>query len=191
MYTIEQLKDLYPDIPLDIWEMIKNMDAFTYNHSVRMCEIARFVEQELGLPDRDLSEAALLHDIGKYYISSRILDKKGNLTDLERRFIDGHAPFSYFTLKHFHIKHSVCQLALYHHTLKPKLFFFKFRPCKDVNIAKLAGILRTMDIYEAMSTDRPYHRGLSDESIKTEFDKIAHDGEALNIIMKSEQFGRR
>lgn len=190
MYSIEELKCMYPDVSLDIWHMIDNFDAYTFNHSIRMCEMGREVEQALGLKNHDLSEACLLHDIGKFFISWNILGKRSNLTTLEREFMDGHAWFSYLILSHCNIRKSVCQIALYHHKTKP-VFFGKTLPeCKDEEILRMARIIKTIDIFEAMGTDRPYHRGVNNKEIQKEFEHIEHDEETLKFLLGCEEFAR-
>ena len=91
MYKLEDLKIQYPDVPSELWEMLNSLDAFTYNHSIRVCEMCQVIEKELHFPDKTLSMAGLFHDIGKYYISRRLLEKRGSLNVSERNFINFHA----------------------------------------------------------------------------------------------------
>ena len=58
----------------------------------------------------------------------------------------------------------------------------------DTRVARLSRAIKTIDIYEALTTDRPYHRGVSsDNSIKIIEDTIPDsDTEVLRIIKKHE-----
>lgn len=192
MSTVNELKTQYDDIPYELILMLNGVDAFTYNHSVRVCEMAQLVESELKLTGHSLSEAGLLHDIGKYYISGNILQKRGKLTKLERNFIDAHAFFSYDTLCRFGMPHEICEIALYHHTTTPYLFNVKLPVCEDQHIEYLARIIKTIDIYEAITSDRPYHRGLSEKTAAQCFedDHIDHDPAVLEILMSNSKITR-
>ena len=162
------------------------MDIITLNHSVRVCEISKIVEKEL-FKDKKLSEAGLYHDIGKYFITPDILNKRGKLNDIERLVINSHSYLSYKTLKLFDIDDDICLISLFHHTFDPQMFFDEDKNAIstiDTNIARLSRAIKTIDIYEALTTDRPYHRGVrSDTSIQIIKDTIPDcDLETLEVI---------
>ena len=132
------------------------MDSTTYNHSMRVMLIALEIETTLRLDDHKLSEAALLHDIGKIYISPTILDKKEGLSSLERELIDLHAYIGYSILHGFDIDEDIW----YHHGSTP----ITISPIEKYNseeIYEKAKMLHTIDVFEALTSDRPYHRGMS------------------------------
>ena len=122
MNRLDEYISYYNKIPKDIIDKFNVLDAFTYNHSIRVCELCKLIEAELNFSDKKLSLAGLVHDIGKYYISPRILDKPDVLDDIERTIIDIHAYISYLLLKADDVDDEVCQLALFHHSLKPFVF---------------------------------------------------------------------
>ena len=101
MLNISKLISEY-NTPQGIVKIFDNMDIITLNHSVRVCEISKIVEKEL-FKDKKLSEAGLYHDIGKYFITPNILNKRGKLNDIERLVINSHSYLSYKTLKLFDI----------------------------------------------------------------------------------------
>jgi len=188
--TEEHLKGQYMDIPKEVWKMLSSLDAFTYNHSIRVCEMCQLVEEGLNLPDKMLSEAGLLHDIGKYYISSRVLEKRGKLTVSERNFINFHAYLSYDILSSFGLPKQVCEIALYHHSTNIHTFGEDIPECKDEHTLRLALIIKTIDIFEAITSDRSYHRGISVATAVKEFENIEHDAETLNILVNANCFDR-
>ena len=74
MLNISKLISEY-NTPQGIVKILDNMDIITLNHSVRVCEISKIVEKEL-FKDKKLSEAGLYHDIGKYFITPNLLNKR-------------------------------------------------------------------------------------------------------------------
>ena len=89
MLTIDFLKTEYKNNK-DLWRMLEALDIITLNHSIRVCEICRYIEEDLGFPTRNFSEAGLFHDIGKYFVSTHLLNKRGKLSSTERVLIDLH-----------------------------------------------------------------------------------------------------
>jgi putative nucleotidyltransferase with HDIG domain len=155
-----------------ITEIFDKLDSSTYNHSIRVMDIAIEVEQYLKLPDNNLSNAALLHDIGKVYIPMRILDKIGKLSDLERELINLHPYIGYMILKDFGMNEDVCRIVLYHHGFYP-ITIQKINQYGNDRVLDQASMLHSIDEFEALTSDRPYHRGV-----------LAH--EALEIMQREE-----
>lgn len=149
--------------PIDLIKMLEALDIITLNHSIRVYEICKIVENELNLHDRKLSEAGLYHDIGKYFITTKLLNKRGKLNKIERAVIDSHSYLSYKILKFYNIEDDICKIALYHHNFKPNIYFDTDIDLLSTNdeVKKLSKILKTIDIYEALTADRSYHRGYS------------------------------
>ncbi len=175
------------ETPKGLIKMLESLDIITLNHSVRVCEICRVVENELRFKDRKLSESGLYHDIGKYFITTKLLNKRGRLNKIERTIIDSHAYLSYKILQFFDIEDFVCRVALYHHKFDPDIYFDEDKTetqLIDTEVARLARMLKTIDIYEALTTDRPYHRGVkSEEAVKIIIDTISDcDIEVLKIV---------
>ena len=172
--------------PEGIVKILDNMDIITLNHSIRVCEICKVVEKEL-FKDKKLSEAGLYHDIGKYFIATTLLNKRGKLNDIERIVINYHSYLSYKTLKFFNIDNDICLISLFHHTFAPQILDENDKMeilTIDTNIARLSRAIKTIDIYEALTTDRPYHRGVSsNNSIKIISDTIPDcDLETIEVI---------
>jgi len=117
----------------------------------------------------DLQQAAMLHDYGKVLIPKEILNKKGTLTDKEKKIMELHSEFGYELLKQQGVNERVLKLIKYHHQ-KPDGSGY---PEADTNFdyTLSAQILEAADIYSALTEDRPYHKAYSKD-------------EALNIIHK-------
>lgn len=143
-------------------ELFNRLDSTTYNHSVRVMALAAEYEDFSGLNNRLLSQAALVHDLGKIYVSQKILDKIGCLTPLEHLLVDLHPYIGYSLLKDRYVSEEIARIVLYHHGFTPPVL-------TDIDIQYInkelvnysAVILRTLDAFEALTSDRPYHRGVS------------------------------
>lgn len=124
--------------------------------------IALFIAKQMGLSKYYtvlLKEAALVHDLGKYYISERILNAKRPLLLTERKVVDQHAYWGYLKLKEVGYTENICQLVLTHHGLN--------NIPKDIDLwgctYLLSEILIAADIYSAMTSNRVYRDAVSHE----------------------------
>ena len=142
----------------DIYGMFCRLDSITYNHSIRVMILAKEFEEFTGQKDDILSQAALMHDIGKVFIAEKILDKVDRLTNLEREMVSLHPYIGYQMLKDLDINDDICQIILYHHGKHPPtLKEIESVPTEEIYDRSL--ILHTIDAFEALTSDRPYHRG--------------------------------
>jgi HD-GYP domain-containing protein (c-di-GMP phosphodiesterase class II) len=141
---------------------IKSMDNYTYSHSVNVAVISIVLGISLNLPKRDLFYlciGALIHDIGKSFIPKEILQKPGKLTSEEFEIIKSHSKHGYDFLGNFfdfssHIKLVVLQ----HHERFDGL---GYPNGVDGNrISYLARIVSIADVYDALTSDRPYKRAM-------------------------------
>ncbi len=117
--------------------------------------------KELGkcLPDEELNilmQAALLHDIGKAFIPSEILNKNGKLTDREREIVDIHAKLGEAILKTTNLSPKVAHYVGLHHTPSTS----------PLKASISAHILSAADVYSALKEERPYKTKFSDEEVK-------------------------
>lgn len=98
-----------------------------------------------------LTQAALLHDIGKVFIPTEILNKKGKLSLRERLIVELHNKLSYEILKTTNLHPSVAKLALEHHDYDKNL------KRNEENQA-----LTIADIYSALREKRSYKKPIND-----------------------------
>lgn len=145
------------DFSNQIIDIMKRLDSMTYNHSVRVMMISAEIEEYLGMTDHQLMYASILHDIGKIYIPFNILDKNTRLTKLERQIIDLHPYIGYSMLSELGVDEDICRIILYHHTATVNNSDVGHYD-KDSIYAK-ALMLHSIDAFEALTSDRPYHRG--------------------------------
>lgn len=171
----------------DIYGIFYRLDSITYNHSIRVMALAREFEEYQDAKDDLLSQAALMHDIGKILISTNILDKVEALTPLEREMVSLHPYIGYKMLADLHINDIICQIILYHHGKHPEsLSEITCKPSQDVLDRSL--MLHTLDAFEALTSDRPYHRGFVPlEAIEIMEKEEDHHPDVMEYLKKTAQ----
>jgi HD-GYP domain-containing protein (c-di-GMP phosphodiesterase class II) len=116
---------------------------------------------------RTLYLGGLLHDIGKIGIDDGVLRKPGKLTDAEYEHIKTHAEIGYRILRGLKKMGHLLPIVLHHH----EGWDGKGYPygLSGTNIPFLARIVAVADAYDAMSSDRPYRKGMEDEKLDAIF----------------------
>ena len=146
--------------------MIQHHDNYTFYHSMNVCCLCLTMGRYLSLPEVDLATlgvGALLHDIGKVRIPKEIINKPGKLTDQEYSVIKNHPKWSLEILSEY----SACSplnwdsinLTYEHH----ERFDGSGYPLgiKGDRINQFALIAAIADVFDAITTDRPYRKALS------------------------------
>jgi len=143
-------------------EIIDAKSPYTYQHSAKVAAYATGLARSLGLDaatQRTLYRAALLHDIGKLGVSSRILDKPGSLTAAERRAVERHPALTWQILLEVSAFESFAAIAATHHErLDGKGYPWRL---SGPHLELPARVLAVADRYEALTADRPYRAALS------------------------------
>ncbi len=148
-------------------EMVNNIDAYSKGHSEKKAIYASAIGQRLGLPYHQLEiiqMAAFLYDIGKIKIDKEILLKPGRLTEEELEVVKSHPRLGFDILKEAGLPDEVSSSALFHH----ESYDGKGYPqgCSGEEIPLVARIIRAVDTFGALVSERPYRKPLSfDESI--------------------------
>ena len=148
---------------------LKTKDDYTYMHSVAVCALMIALARQLQLCEADIKEAGmagLLHDIGKMSVPTNILNKPGKLTDGEFVTVKQHPQAGYDILSRSgSVSEVVLDVVLHHHEKVdgsgyPKGF-------KDEKISLMAKMGAVCDVYDAITSNRPYKNGWCPaESIK-------------------------
>lgn len=142
---------------------IKSMDNYTYEHSISVTTLAIVLGLELKLDKKRLTElaiGALLHDIGKVFIPKEILLKKGKLLDQEFQIIKEHTTIGYDYIKNdINITVPSSIIALQHHEKIDGTGYPQ--GVKGDRIHDYAKIAAIADVYDALTSDRPYRRAMS------------------------------
>lgn len=142
-------------------DIIDAKSPFTFRHSTRVADVARDVARALGADaaeQRRIYRAGLLHDIGKLGVSNTILDKPGPMTPEERARMEAHPRWSLEILERVAAFGDFAYTAALHHEkLDGSGYPFRLRAA-DLDDA--ARILAVSDIYDALTSDRPYRAGM-------------------------------
>jgi HD-GYP domain-containing protein (c-di-GMP phosphodiesterase class II) len=136
-------------------------DPYTCGHSDRVARISVRLAKELGCESEVLHTlymAGLLHDIGKIGINDAVLCKPGKLTEEEFEHIKQHPELGYRILADIQQLSSVLPAVLHHHEQWDGRGY-PFRLAGD-QIPLIARIVAVADAYDAMSSDRPYRKGM-------------------------------
>ena len=135
---------------------------WTYRHSDRTCVIAMSMAVLLECDERgldDMRRAAMLHDIGKLAISNRILDKPARLTDAEFARVRQHPLFTQWILERTPGFRSVAALAGAHHERLDGGGYPHGLTARELTLPMR--ILAVADVYEALTSVRPYRPAMS------------------------------
>lgn len=141
---------------------IKTKDDYTFLHSVSVCALLVAFCHSRGMDDDLIREAglgALLHDTGKALVPDAILNKPGPLTDEEFDIIRKHPEDGYNLLRQ---SPEVGQIALditRHHHERRDGTGYPDKLAGDA-ISELAQMAAIVDVYDAITADRCYHKGM-------------------------------
>ena len=157
-------------------------------HSVEVAKWAKEIGVSMGLSVQKVKEielAGLLHDIGKIAIKEDILNKPGKLTEEEYDEIKRHPESGYHILKSVDEYSSLAQCVLEHH----ERFDGKGYPkgIKGSQISLIARIIAVADAFEAMISQRPYRKSLTEEMAIEEIKKNSNtqfDPEVVTAFLK-------
>ena len=136
---------------------LEKRDPYTAGHQQRVSELAAAIAEEMGLPHRQtegIRFGALIHDIGKVYVPSEILNRPGRLTELEFGLIKAHPEVGFDIVKDIHFPWPVAQMVLQHHERLDGSGYP--RGLKADEIMLETRILSVADVVEAMAAHRPY-----------------------------------
>ena len=140
---------------------LKTADDYTYMHSVAVCALMVALGRQLKLNDeqtRLAGMAGLLHDLGKAAIPMSVLNKPGKLTDKEFTVVRSHPVEGYHMLKAGgKVPDAVLDACLHHHEkIDGSGYPDKLKGDAISVIARMTAIC---DVYDAITSDRPYKRG--------------------------------
>ncbi|MDD5437009.1 MAG: diguanylate cyclase, partial [Candidatus Omnitrophica bacterium] len=147
---------------------IELKDHYTGEHVENTVHFSTELARRLHLPQEDIEnirEASVLHDLGKIGISDKILLKKAKLTAKEFEVIKKHPQIAADIIRPIQFMHDIIPLVLYHH----ERWDGKGYPggLKGEEIPVGARIIAVADVYQALTSNRPYRKAFSKkEAIK-------------------------
>ncbi|WP_017413484.1 HD-GYP domain-containing protein [Clostridium tunisiense] len=158
--------------------IIDSKSGFTAMHSRGIADLAFEVSKYVGYDENKclkMKIAGLLHDIGKLAIPATILDKKDKLTEDEFSLIKSHTYYTKLILDRIELIPDISEWAANHHE---KLNGAGYpRRLSAEHISEESKIIGVCDIYQALTEDRPYRKGMYmyeafqilDDMVRSEF----------------------
>lgn len=162
--------------------LFKKLSYDTQEHSRRVAELSVKLAVLSGMSTEEQAKigvAAMYHDIGKIMVDERILNKADTLTAEEYLCIKQHVSHG-CTLMAGYFSEEICQMILYHHENINGSGYLK-----QTEIPSGARIIRICDVYDAMTSCRPYHNARTREETLAYIKKnagILFDQEFSNIF---------
>jgi putative nucleotidyltransferase with HDIG domain len=139
-------------------------DKYTSGHSRRVTELALMIAKELKLQPEEIEKvewAGLLHDIGKIGIRLEALNKPEKITDEEHEMFKDHCDMGKQILESIHFLRDIVPLVYHHHEWFDGSGYPAGKKGEDIPLG--ARILAVADSFDAMISDRPYRKAMSDK----------------------------
>jgi len=161
---LRQKESLLTSVIRAMVSAIEAKDQYTRGHSDRVALYGQVLARELGLLDSYVEKiylSGLLHDVGKIGVSDATLRKPGKLTDEEFEEIKKHPDEGWAILQDIEQLRDILPGVLYHHE--------RIDGCgypdglHGHNIPLDGRLLAVADAWDAMTSDRPYRKGMPDE----------------------------
>lgn len=163
----KELEEAY-QATLEGWVRALDMrDKETEGHTQRVTVLTQRLARAMGVDDDQMihiTRGALLHDIGKMAIPDSILLKPGALTDAERELVKQHPKLAYEMLKRIDFLLPAIDIPHYHHERWDGTGYPE--GLKGENIPFPARIFPVVDVWDALTSDRPYRDALPHDEVK-------------------------
>jgi HD-GYP domain-containing protein (c-di-GMP phosphodiesterase class II) len=142
--------------------VIKNKDDYTFLHSVSVCTLLVAFCRSRKMDPETIYQAGiggLLHDTGKALVPDHILNKPGRLSDEEFAIVRRHPKDGYDILRRSpEIGAIPLDITLHHHERRDGSGYPDRQ--KEAGISELAQMAAIVDVYDAITADRCYHKGM-------------------------------
>ena len=166
-YAEEKLAEAY-DTTLEGWaKALELRDKETEGHSRRVMDTTLIVARAMGISKEelvDIRRGSLLHDIGKMGIPDEILRKNGPLNEDERKIVMKHPETAYDLLKRIPYLEKALEIPYCHHEKWDGTGYPRGLKAEEIPLS--ARIFTVVDVWDALSSDRPYRDSWSKEQVK-------------------------
>ncbi|MBI5453274.1 MAG: GAF domain-containing protein [Deltaproteobacteria bacterium] len=170
----EEIRETFHATSEALAEAIEKRDPYTGGHTKRVFEYSLAIGKHMEMTPKSLELlklSAVLHDIGKIGIEDRILRKDAPLDADEAAMMRLHPQYGAEIMKHVPQLKDIIPGMLYHHERIDGQGYP--RGFKGEQIPLIARIISVADTYDAMTTTRPYRKGLPPEVAVAELKKYA------------------
>ena len=158
--------ELFLDVIKALTAAIDAKDPYTEGHSQRVCEYSVEIARQIGLPPERIHYiriGSLFHDVGKIGVPDIVLGKAGQLTAYEYSQIKQHPTIGARIMSQVRMMTpEIPALAQHHERLDGSGYPNGLR---DNQISLAGQIVAVADVFDAMTSDRPYRRGMPVEEV--------------------------
>ncbi|MBN1411059.1 MAG: substrate-binding domain-containing protein [Spirochaetales bacterium] len=168
--------------------LVETRDPYTAGHQNRVADLARAIASQMELSADQIEAiriAGILHDVGKIYIPTQILNKPGRLIEEEINLIRIHPKIGFNILKPVDFSWPIAEIVLQHHErLNGSGYPLGL---KKEKISIEARIICVADVVEAMSSHRPYRPALGIDKALEEITKnrgSLYDADVVDVCLK-------
>lgn len=182
--SLLKLKELYDDVDssetiiFTLADMLEAKDVYTRGHSERVAKYSVMLARHVGLPEADqelIRRGALLHDVGKIGVREIVLNKPEKLSQEELTHIRSHPARGCEICRSLKSLAPVLPIIRHHHERVDGLGYPDGIGDKELGLGPR--IVSIADAYDAMTSNRPYRKGIP-------------PGEALKIFEKEKESGQ-
>lgn len=190
----EEVNELFLNSIKSLAETIDAKDPYTHGHSERVTANVLAIVDEMQIPEdqkKDIMVGAILHDIGKVGIKDAILSKPAQLTAEEKIIFDQHSEIGSKIMSPIKQLEDIIPLIRHHHENYDGTGYPD--GLKAGHIPLGARIISVADTFDAMTSNRPYRKALSEETAKQEISKLAakqFDPQVVEAFNKAHAKGR-
>lgn len=164
------------DIARIFSQIVDAKSAFTFEHSLGVATLSRYIAQQLKFDKTTLDKieiAGLLHDLGKLRIPDEILDNPGALKPTDIQTMHRHSFETYQVLRQIGGFSEIALWASYHHE-KPNGTGYPFKRTGH-DLSSEARIIAVADIFQALAQARPYRAAMPLDEIVLTLKQMAGD----------------
>jgi len=181
--------EIYHDIIEILATALDAKDVYTSGHSTRVGNMAYDLGKQLGLNEYDLQTihiAGHLHDIGKIGVPDNILNKKDKLNPSEWDLMKSHSEIGFNILKKANSLKEISYIVLHHHEKWNGSGYPNGLAKEEIPIG--SRIIAICDSIDAMRSNRPYRKIITDKDCYNEISKnkgIMYDPKITDCIIEN------
>jgi putative nucleotidyltransferase with HDIG domain len=168
-------------------------DPYTSGHSQRVSRYSRIIARAVGLSTKDIDRigtAALLHDVGKIHeVFAPILSKPGRLTPEERAIMELHPVKSAELVAKISDLQDIIPAVRHHHENWDGTGYPDRLKGREIPLG--SRIIMFADTIDAMTTDRPYRKALTENEVRDELVKFRgkqFDPDICDALLSSAEY---
>lgn len=185
----QRLRDLFISTVMALVRAMEAKDRYTGGHSERVMRYSLAIGKEIGLDDAELQDlrlASILHDIGKLGVRENILFKAGRLTLRQRASIEKHSQIGKMIVGAIKDSDRIIPGIAEHHERYDGSGYPNHIKGKAISLQ--ARIIAVADVYDALTSDRPYQKRFKSEKVYSDIidnANILYDPDVVKAFVNS------